>query len=67
VLLEYAAFLTRLSLPSLAVRYTTIACATAETLAAGGGAPDDALTELEAAQLVVQLARLQERKEQAEQ
>jgi len=60
VLLEYAAFLTRLSLHSLAVRYTSLARATADTVQGG----DEALTEIEAAQLVVQLARLQERREQ---
>ena len=64
VLLEYAAFLSRISLNSLAVRYTSLACATADSVAslaaAGAAEADDALTEIEAAQLVVQLARLQE-------
>lgn len=65
VLLEYAAFLSRLSLNGLAVRYTGLACATAESVAASGaGGRDDVLTEIEAAQLVVQLAKLQERREQ---
>ena len=67
VLLEYAAFLSRLNLHALAVKYTALASETAESLAAGGGAADDALTELEAAQLVVTLARLQERSEASEQ
>lgn len=44
VLLEYAAFLTRLSLHSLAVRYTSLARATADTVQGG----DEALTEIEA-------------------
>ena len=56
-------FLSRLGLNALAVRYTALATATAETL----DSPDEAFTDIEAAQLVVQLARLQERREQAEQ
>ena len=64
VLLEYAAFLSRISLNQLAVRYTSLACATADSVASlaesGAAEVDDALTEIEAAQLVVQLARLQE-------
>ena len=67
VLLEYSAFLTRLGAHPLAVRYTALASEVAETHVAGGGAADDSLTELEAAQLVVQLARLQERRERFEQ
>ena len=63
VLLEYAAFLSRLGLAPLAVSYTALARATADTACAAGG--DEALTEIEAAHLVLQLARLQERKEQA--
>ena len=63
VLLEYAAFLSRQNLNALAVRYTALATETAETAASAGGG-EDALTELEAAQLVVQLARLQERREE---
>ena len=67
VLLEYAAFLSRLGLNTLAVKYTALASETAESVVVGGGTADEALTELEAAQLVVQLARLQERKEVSEQ
>jgi hypothetical protein len=67
VLLEYAAFLTRLGLHGLAIKYTALASATAETASAADGPPDDALTELEASQLVVQLSKLQARREQAEQ
>ena len=67
VLLEYAAFLTRLGLHALAVRYTALASETAEQPSvAGGQGKDEPLTELEAAQLVVQLAKLQERNELVE-
>ena len=62
VLLEYAAFLSRLSLNTYAVNYTSLACATADLFAqsaVGSDAADDALTEIEAAQLVVQLSKLQ--------
>lgn len=48
VFLEYAAFLTRLQLPALASHYCALA------------ASDDAMDEAEAAQLVTQLARLQD-------
>jgi len=73
VLLEYAAFLSRLSLHTYAIGYTSLACATADlfakTAASGSGlgscgassasASDALLTEIEAAQLVQQLSRLQ--------
>ena len=64
VLLEYAAFLSRLGLHALAVRYTALASETAEGVGVRGAPADEALTEGEAAQLVVQLGKLQERREQ---
>jgi len=61
VLLEFAAFLSRLPLPSLTERYCRLASSTADSI---GGAEDEPLTEAEAAQLVTQLGRLQERREE---
>lgn len=55
MLLEYAAFLSRLSLPALSARYCGLAVNTADAY----GFEDEKLTEAEAQQLVVQLARLQ--------
>lgn len=59
--LRYAAFLSRLSLSPIAVHYCGLAASTADSI---GGADDEAFTDIEAAQLVVQLARLQERREE---
>ena len=61
VLLEFAAFLSRLPLPALTEHYCRLASSTADSI---GGAEDEPLTEAEAAQLVTQLGRLQERREE---
>jgi hypothetical protein len=56
--------LSRISLNDLAEHYTRLACTTKDAPpVASGGEAEEALSKSEAAQLVVQLARLQERRE----
>ena len=60
VFLEYAALLTRLQLPDLARHYCALAASDDAAAAPRGKAPPAAMDAAEAAQLVQQLARLQE-------
>ena len=64
VVLEYAAFLSRLNLHALSARYCALASTASDAVGSAGLEDEVLMAPVEAQQLVVQLARLQERREE---
>jgi hypothetical protein len=64
VVLEYAAFLSRLNLHALSARYCALASTASDAVGSAGSEDEVLMAPVEAQQLVVQLARLQERREE---
>jgi WD40 repeat protein len=64
VVLEYAAFLSRLNLHALSARYCELASTASDAVGSAGFEDEVLMAPVEAQQLVVQLARLQERREE---